>query len=245
MGTLMNEKNELLYSFFNADQICDFLLSIGMKPFVELSFMPTTLATGQNSTPIDKPTLQFRQSCCQCCILGAKQRILGLQRRYHSTVSCPGRSVVAGRVSLGGTIDTLARTRPQPVNGTHQWGTQAVTNFHCPRSPLATILEVRLARLPVPGGPIPCTTKLRHARSVHRQCDDETGIDVRSSRPPCVGLTPAKNRLRAGQCWEGSQVSPVLLIDGDRVCHPPLFHVGSVPHGAAPGTRQQIQNGLL
>jgi xylan 1,4-beta-xylosidase len=46
MGTLMNEKNELLYSFFNADQICDFLLSIGMKPFVELSFMPTCLATG-------------------------------------------------------------------------------------------------------------------------------------------------------------------------------------------------------
>jgi len=42
----MNEKNELLYSFFNADQICDFLPSIGMKPFVELSFMPTILATG-------------------------------------------------------------------------------------------------------------------------------------------------------------------------------------------------------
>jgi xylan 1,4-beta-xylosidase len=46
MGTLMNEKNVLLYSFFNSDQICDFLLSIGMKPFVELSFMPTALATG-------------------------------------------------------------------------------------------------------------------------------------------------------------------------------------------------------
>ncbi|MDQ6736502.1 MAG: glycosyl hydrolase [Gemmatimonadota bacterium] len=46
MGTLMDEQNKLLYSFFNADQICDFLLSIGMKPFVELSFMPTTLASG-------------------------------------------------------------------------------------------------------------------------------------------------------------------------------------------------------
>ena len=46
MGTLMCERNELLYSFFNADQICDFLLSIGMKPFVELSFMPSTLASG-------------------------------------------------------------------------------------------------------------------------------------------------------------------------------------------------------
>src|ERR1700679_2867453 len=46
MGTLMDERDQLLYSFFNADQICDFLLSIGMKPFVELSFMPTTLASG-------------------------------------------------------------------------------------------------------------------------------------------------------------------------------------------------------
>ena len=39
-------EDHLLYSFFNADQIWDFLLSIGMKPFVELSFMPTTLASG-------------------------------------------------------------------------------------------------------------------------------------------------------------------------------------------------------
>lgn len=34
-----------LYSFFNCDQVFDFLLSIGMKPFVELSFMPTALAS--------------------------------------------------------------------------------------------------------------------------------------------------------------------------------------------------------
>ncbi len=46
MGTLMDEKDELLDSFFNADQICDFLLSISMKPFVELSFMPSALASG-------------------------------------------------------------------------------------------------------------------------------------------------------------------------------------------------------
>ena len=49
MGTLMDEQERLLYSFFNADQICDFLLSIGMKPFVELSFMPTTLASGDTT----------------------------------------------------------------------------------------------------------------------------------------------------------------------------------------------------
>jgi xylan 1,4-beta-xylosidase len=49
MGTLMDEQQKLLYSFFNADQICDFLLSIGMKPFVELSFMPSTLSSGSTT----------------------------------------------------------------------------------------------------------------------------------------------------------------------------------------------------
>jgi xylan 1,4-beta-xylosidase len=34
------------YSFFNVDSIFDFLLEIGMKPFVELSFMPSALASG-------------------------------------------------------------------------------------------------------------------------------------------------------------------------------------------------------
>jgi xylan 1,4-beta-xylosidase len=46
MGTLRCENEQLLYSFFNADQVLDFLLSIGMRPFVELSFMPTALSSG-------------------------------------------------------------------------------------------------------------------------------------------------------------------------------------------------------
>src|SRR5688572_12179575 len=46
MGTLVRENDRLVYSFFNADQVFDFLLSIGMKPFVELSFMPTAIASG-------------------------------------------------------------------------------------------------------------------------------------------------------------------------------------------------------
>jgi xylan 1,4-beta-xylosidase len=46
MGTLVAEGDRFFYSFFNADQIFDFLLSIGMKPFVELSFMPRALASG-------------------------------------------------------------------------------------------------------------------------------------------------------------------------------------------------------
>ena len=49
MGTLLCEDERLLYSFFNADQIIDFLLSIGMRPFVELSFMPETLASGETT----------------------------------------------------------------------------------------------------------------------------------------------------------------------------------------------------
>ncbi len=46
METLLVEEDQFLYSFFNADQIIDFLLSIGVRPFVELSFMSEALASG-------------------------------------------------------------------------------------------------------------------------------------------------------------------------------------------------------
>jgi len=49
MGTLVCEEEKLLYSFLNADRIIDFLLSIGMRPFVELSFMPETLSSGNTT----------------------------------------------------------------------------------------------------------------------------------------------------------------------------------------------------
>jgi xylan 1,4-beta-xylosidase len=49
VGTVVEHQDERLYSFFNADQIVDFLLSIGMRPFVELSFMPTALASGSRT----------------------------------------------------------------------------------------------------------------------------------------------------------------------------------------------------
>jgi xylan 1,4-beta-xylosidase len=45
MGTMIDQSGEFIYSFFNADQIFDYLLSIGMKPFVELSFMPSCLSS--------------------------------------------------------------------------------------------------------------------------------------------------------------------------------------------------------
>ncbi|MDN5786334.1 glycosyl hydrolase [Pseudorhodobacter sp.] len=46
VGTLTDQNDQLLYSFHNADAIFDFLLSKGMKPFVELSFMPLALSSG-------------------------------------------------------------------------------------------------------------------------------------------------------------------------------------------------------
>ncbi len=49
MGTLICHRGELLYSFFNIDQIYDFLLGTGMKPFIELSFMPQAQASGDTT----------------------------------------------------------------------------------------------------------------------------------------------------------------------------------------------------
>jgi xylan 1,4-beta-xylosidase len=49
MGLLVSHRGKPLYSFFNADQVVDFLLSIGMRPFVELSFMPEAMASGPAS----------------------------------------------------------------------------------------------------------------------------------------------------------------------------------------------------
>lgn len=46
MADLLDEQNQLLYGFYNADVVLDFLRSIGMRPFVELSFMPSVLASG-------------------------------------------------------------------------------------------------------------------------------------------------------------------------------------------------------
>jgi len=37
---------DITYSFHNVDLLFDFLLSIGMKPFIEIGFMPTALASG-------------------------------------------------------------------------------------------------------------------------------------------------------------------------------------------------------
>jgi xylan 1,4-beta-xylosidase len=49
MGTLVCQDERFLFSFFNVDRVFDFLLSIGMKPLVELSFMPGALSSDGNS----------------------------------------------------------------------------------------------------------------------------------------------------------------------------------------------------
>lgn len=50
MNTVIDQSDELIYSFHNADQIFDFLRSIDMRPIVELSFMPTALSSGDQTT---------------------------------------------------------------------------------------------------------------------------------------------------------------------------------------------------
>jgi xylan 1,4-beta-xylosidase len=45
----MGESLGIVYNFVNIDNIFDFLLSIGMKPFIELGFMPEALASGDKT----------------------------------------------------------------------------------------------------------------------------------------------------------------------------------------------------
>ena len=47
---------QLRYSFFNIDSIFDFLLSIGMKPFIELGFMPRPWLREHRPVFITRPT---------------------------------------------------------------------------------------------------------------------------------------------------------------------------------------------
>lgn len=49
MGVLVGQGEQRQYSFHNIDSIYDFLLSIGMKPFIELGFMPAALASGEQT----------------------------------------------------------------------------------------------------------------------------------------------------------------------------------------------------
>jgi xylan 1,4-beta-xylosidase len=49
VGTLVQYGNDRIHSFFNAHRIWDTVLDVGMRPFVELSFMPTAIASGRST----------------------------------------------------------------------------------------------------------------------------------------------------------------------------------------------------
>ena len=50
MGVYSEDKNgQPIYNWQYIDELFDFMLSIGVKPFVEIGFMPSALASGQNT----------------------------------------------------------------------------------------------------------------------------------------------------------------------------------------------------
>jgi xylan 1,4-beta-xylosidase len=49
MSVFFMDNNTPTYSWFNIDQAFDFLLSIGVRPYVELSFMPELMASGSST----------------------------------------------------------------------------------------------------------------------------------------------------------------------------------------------------
>lgn len=49
MSTLVRHRGQPVTSFHNIDCVVDYLLDLGVRPFVELSFMPTALASGEKT----------------------------------------------------------------------------------------------------------------------------------------------------------------------------------------------------
>jgi xylan 1,4-beta-xylosidase len=49
LGTCVLHGGRTIESFFNADAIVDYLLAVDVRPFVELSFMPRALASGEDT----------------------------------------------------------------------------------------------------------------------------------------------------------------------------------------------------
>ena len=50
MGVYSEDKNgQPIYNWQYIDELFDFMLSIGVKPFVEIGFMPSALASGPNT----------------------------------------------------------------------------------------------------------------------------------------------------------------------------------------------------
>jgi xylan 1,4-beta-xylosidase len=99
MGTLISHQDKPLSSFFNADTICDFLLSIGMQPFVELGFMPEMLASGRETvfhyrgtsprprTPTPGPPSSASWSATGCSVTASPRLASGSSKSACAIVS--------------------------------------------------------------------------------------------------------------------------------------------------------------
>ncbi|HYO46018.1 MAG TPA: beta-xylosidase, partial [Gemmatimonadota bacterium] len=65
VGTLIRQHGALLHSFHNVDVICDALLDMDVRPFVELGFMPTAIASG------DRTVFRYRGNVTPPCDMDA------------------------------------------------------------------------------------------------------------------------------------------------------------------------------
>jgi xylan 1,4-beta-xylosidase len=88
IGTLVEQKGALLYSFHNVDVVYDALLDMDVRPFVELSFMPTAIASGEktvfryrgNVTPpndLEAWSALVRRLCSHCLERYGKSEVRG------------------------------------------------------------------------------------------------------------------------------------------------------------------------
>ena len=57
-----DEEGRARYNFRLVDQLFDFMLSIGLKPFVELGFMPSALASDPGRRCSTEPAIPVRRS---------------------------------------------------------------------------------------------------------------------------------------------------------------------------------------
>lgn len=73
---------ELKFSFVMVDKVLDFLVSIGMKPLVQLSFMPKDIADDPNKTLFDAPFIMSKPKDLNEWILLVRTFVEHLQMRY-------------------------------------------------------------------------------------------------------------------------------------------------------------------
>lgn len=96
-----------LHAFYNIDSLIDFLMSVGMRPIFELSFMPSWLTSGNHTVCHYKvrssPTIltsPLNRRLIQSCIagqFGSPTELLTMGRTHWCTGATRGRQVWRGR----------------------------------------------------------------------------------------------------------------------------------------------------